>query len=600
MSRYSPNFLGVHTRRMFTQNMPKVATTIPPSCEQFVQSKWPPVCEEYFEWIDLLEAVCQANQTFTMIELGAGYGRWLVNAAAALRQRGHHDFRLIGVEAEPTHFQWMKLHFAENGLDPNQHWLIEAAIATHQKGAWFSVGRPDGWYGQSVVSSPKVCPATQRVKTVTLDSILARCDQVDLLDLDIQGLEYDVLAAARKKLHRKVKRVHIGTHNQRVEDGLRKLFSDLGWIKLADFSSSSTVETFYGRVSFQDGVQSWLNPYVAPHGSDQTLAGTLLRRGFEDTVARIGRWWRQQHPALRPSRSRLAKNQAAARARLREKVYAEYPQLSDQRLDDWQRVTLLRQWAWSHIRLGGPSNPLHADPSNHFYDCDVPQLFEMFDEDRGGVYCSGAALALQRLYELFGYQTWCVSTGESNIASHASTLVKIRFGNEELLPVQDAYFNLAYTDSKTGAPLDYFDLLARLTRREHASIRTSESDYRQIRTWPALLVSAKDRQNRTVEQIARATFGVLESDYQVKELPDGSLKIISPRTGSKFIRNQFEPDGRPRGFLAWLVERGHLPEIIYLYLYPYDISGPDGAHLLARAKAAAAPAHVSVSPTKGQ
>jgi FkbM family methyltransferase len=297
MSQYSPNPLGVRTRRLFTQNMAKGPAAIPPSQEKFFHSQWPPVSEEFFEWIDLLEAVSQAHQAFTMIELGAGYGRWLVNAAAALRQRGHHDFRLIGVEAEPTHFQWMKVHFADNGLDPDQHWLIEAAITTHRKGAWFTVGRPDAWYGQAIVPSPQISFQTQRVETVTLDFILARCDRVDFVDLDIQGLELDVLAAATKNLHRKVKRVHIGTHSPMIEQGLRQLFFDLGWTQLADFSSGTTVQTPYGQTSFRDGVQSWLNPQVAAEsaGGRLPLGGLRrLRSNWRNMAARVRRRYRGQ------------------------------------------------------------------------------------------------------------------------------------------------------------------------------------------------------------------------------------------------------------------------------------------------------------------
>jgi hypothetical protein len=43
--------------------------------------------EDYFEWIDLLTAIDRAGTQFTMIELGAGYGRWIANAAAAMRRR---------------------------------------------------------------------------------------------------------------------------------------------------------------------------------------------------------------------------------------------------------------------------------------------------------------------------------------------------------------------------------------------------------------------------------------------------------------------------------------------------------------------------------
>jgi hypothetical protein len=42
--------------------------------------------EDYFEWIDLLTSIERARDTFTMIEVVAGYGRWITNAAAAIRR----------------------------------------------------------------------------------------------------------------------------------------------------------------------------------------------------------------------------------------------------------------------------------------------------------------------------------------------------------------------------------------------------------------------------------------------------------------------------------------------------------------------------------
>lgn len=68
---------------------------------------YPPFDEEYFEWIDLLEAVAAAKDRFTMLELGAGFGRWTARAAAAAKQRDL-SYSLIAVEAEPTHFDWMR------------------------------------------------------------------------------------------------------------------------------------------------------------------------------------------------------------------------------------------------------------------------------------------------------------------------------------------------------------------------------------------------------------------------------------------------------------------------------------------------------------
>ena len=81
--------------------------------ERYAAPEHPSFDEEYFEWIDLLEAVASANGRFTMLELGAGFGRWTARAAAAATQRKLPYF-LVAVEAEPTHFQWMIQNLQES------------------------------------------------------------------------------------------------------------------------------------------------------------------------------------------------------------------------------------------------------------------------------------------------------------------------------------------------------------------------------------------------------------------------------------------------------------------------------------------------------
>jgi FkbM family methyltransferase len=283
---FQVNFLGVRTRRNFTNA--KV------DGGQRVQTEYPAFGEEYFEWIDLLEAVAEAGHDFTMLELGAGYGRWLVNAAAALRQVNKSAVpHLIGVEAEPTHFQWMNLHFRDNGLDPDEHLLVQAAIAPEDGTANFFAGYSREYYGQSLVpplislrtlnrklrtlslrlrrkshEEPWLTAKMTRVKTVSLRTILRPLGFVNLIDLDVQGAEYDVLKAAAPDLDEKVRRVHIGTHGRRVhigthgkgiEEKLREMFLSMGWNMVNDYSSHSKSQTPYGEVSFGDGVQTWLN-----------------------------------------------------------------------------------------------------------------------------------------------------------------------------------------------------------------------------------------------------------------------------------------------------------------------------------------------------
>jgi FkbM family methyltransferase len=269
------NFLAVRTRKTFCRPIVTNPERNPP------RDRWPPVNEDYFEWIDLLEAVHGAGERFTMIELGAGYGRWLANAAGAVARLGR-SCHLVGVEAEPAHFDYLAQNLRDNGVAGSSCTLVRAAAGASPGSVWFHVGRPDEWYGQAIdANSTPVSwwkrwfrrgplrevqadgKARELVRVVSLDQLLAPLPLVDLIDLDVQGAELDVLASS-SLLDRRVGRVHIGTHNSGVEAGLRLLFQRLGWVNRGDYPClTADVSTPFGPVSFQDGVQSWLNPRLA-------------------------------------------------------------------------------------------------------------------------------------------------------------------------------------------------------------------------------------------------------------------------------------------------------------------------------------------------
>ena len=276
---WTVNFLGVATRQEFFAGM----TGVVPSESGWVETEHPAYNEEYLEWIDVLEAVAGADGTFTMIELGAGWGRWLMNGAAAARAHGRLRLQLVGVEAEPTHFRWMQQHFADNLVEDQTLTLIEAAVAAEEGRVRFQIGDASAWYGQQiVVSTPHASAratarsrirtllrrrahaepasaATANVRAVTLTSILDRLECVDLIDLDVQGIEADVLESTERALA-KVKRVHIGTHSADNEQRLRALFDGLGWENLNDYACGAEAETPWGPITFEDGVQTWVNP----------------------------------------------------------------------------------------------------------------------------------------------------------------------------------------------------------------------------------------------------------------------------------------------------------------------------------------------------
>jgi FkbM family methyltransferase len=283
---WTVNWLGVRTRLEMQGGVRGVER---PST---IRTEPPGASEDLLEWVDVLESVAESGASFTMLELGAGWGRWLVNAAAAARRLDpERALRLVGVEAEPTHFRWLVRHFRDNGLEPREHMLVRAAVAARDGSVKFQRGDAADWYGQSIerddpaakLAGPvsrvlrwgrnaaanrlALAPDSRRVRrtrAVSLRTLLAPLDHVDLIDADIQGVEADVFEAAADAIDAKVRRVHVGTHGPEIEERLRALFGGLGWDCRFDYAAGTRAPTEWGPVDFEDGVQSWLNPALPP------------------------------------------------------------------------------------------------------------------------------------------------------------------------------------------------------------------------------------------------------------------------------------------------------------------------------------------------
>jgi FkbM family methyltransferase len=242
--------------------------------ERFETFSGPALDDNIFDWLILLEAVVEARDEFTMVALGAGWGRWLVSAALAVKQFQPLPCRLIGVEAEPTHFQWMLEHFRDNDLDPADHHLIEAAASGRSGRAWFYCGKPASWYGQSIIhdraldklaGEAEVEYNNERarlVRTVDLAEVTEGRRKIDYLQMDVQGAEHEILAAAPQILDRKVKRVLVGTHSTEIEAELRDLFGSLNWRCQYDVPINGNVVVDGVAVTLGDGVQVWINPSI--------------------------------------------------------------------------------------------------------------------------------------------------------------------------------------------------------------------------------------------------------------------------------------------------------------------------------------------------
>jgi len=257
---YQMNFIGARSKEEYVTDFR--------SPERMWQSPYPGFDEEYFEWVDLLESVLEARDVFVMFELGAGFGRWTVNGAIAASRLGKR-YKTLAIEAEPMHFKWLEDNIEANGIDRGECRLIQGAVAAIDGRADFYMGNPTNWYGQRLRFRNdhmfsrfrlKRDVKPRSVQTTSLNTLLKDYDRVDFIDVDIQGSERAVLESSRETINRKVKRIHIGTHSHGIEAGLRTLFDGLRWKVHFDFPCQGESGTPYGKIKFQDGVQSWINP----------------------------------------------------------------------------------------------------------------------------------------------------------------------------------------------------------------------------------------------------------------------------------------------------------------------------------------------------
>jgi FkbM family methyltransferase len=242
------NFMGAKSRIAWEKDLPFfIPTKSSGRSPLYVEgANLPhPQTEDYHEWVDMLTAIVRAKDTFRMVEAGAGYGRWTVNAACALRRfRGPHcSGSLTAIEASSNRFNMLRQNLEDNLTIASVH---NAALTGEGSAVWITV---DDDFGTPVTE--KAGQTSEKVEALRLSKFLD-AGWTDFLDIDIQGCELEVLLEAERALD-SVGIVHVGTHSGLIHNELGEMFAGMGWSRRFSL----------WPLQFIDGIQSWENPRSA-------------------------------------------------------------------------------------------------------------------------------------------------------------------------------------------------------------------------------------------------------------------------------------------------------------------------------------------------
>jgi hypothetical protein len=106
------------------------------------------------EFSAALRAVDLSGNTFTMIELGCGWGCWMNNTGAAAR-RLNKQIMLIGVEGDEDHLNFCHESMATNGFLKQEYNVMRGIVAANSGVAFFPRQQTGGvnWGGSPIFTA---------------------------------------------------------------------------------------------------------------------------------------------------------------------------------------------------------------------------------------------------------------------------------------------------------------------------------------------------------------------------------------------------------------------------------------------------------------
>jgi FkbM family methyltransferase len=222
---------------------------------------------EYFATIDALNRA--PAERFSMAEIGASYAPWS-SFCAVLGRRTHRRVHFTAVEASSYLFELIPQHLAENQVVSSPDCdirLMRAAVSTVRDTLYFPKVSNPGENGGQAVAERRAEDYVGRqveyepVKAILMSDIVTR--QMDLLHVDIQGLEASVLGSSMDLLTERVGAVFVGTHSRKIEGQLLELFHAASWQLVRERPTKYVYEPTRPDIvgwTTRDGGQYWVNP----------------------------------------------------------------------------------------------------------------------------------------------------------------------------------------------------------------------------------------------------------------------------------------------------------------------------------------------------
>ena len=219
------------------------------------------------EWAAALRAVDLARDSFTMIELGCGWGCWMNNSGVAARNAGL-KVHLIGVEGDEGHVAFAQETFTANGFSADQIDLRRGVAAAgsgfalfprqaHAGGSWGL--EPVFGASETQRRQAALAGSHDELPMIPMADLVQDHARIDLLHIDIQGGEADLIEACAPLLREKVGFLLIGTHSREIEGRLFTALRRDGWV-LEIERPAIFMLTKEAPVVTVDGVQGWRNP----------------------------------------------------------------------------------------------------------------------------------------------------------------------------------------------------------------------------------------------------------------------------------------------------------------------------------------------------